>query len=223
MSAATASSGAASPTAPDYFLKSIPEPVTLLGLRLRPLSLGRYRLLNRFNVAFAADGDATASVPDLLLGVLICSMRVDEFLAFVDRPEFNREMRRWSRRLFPHVWICALPWIGKWWRRTRGFNAIEKMSAFQTYIADAQRLPRYTMKENSPRTNSSHWAHNMEICLRSELGWSGEEINEAPLSKALADYFAYAESNGLVSLLTDEDMIAAAHNAAQVEAAFARN
>ena len=227
MNAATASSGAATNSAPvpDYFIRAIPEPVRLLGLRLLPLSLGRYRLLKRFDVAFVADGEAQASISDLLLGVLICSMRVDNFLGFVDQPNFNQEMKAWSRRLFPSVWLCALPWFGRWWRRTHGFNVIEKMQMFQNYIVEAQRIPRYTMKENSPHANSSHWSHSMEICLRSELNWTQEEINEAPLSKALADYFGHAEASGTVILLSDDDIAEAIANAARIEEAMmaARN
>lgn len=225
MDAAPAISGAATVPAPeshDYFSRAIPEPYRILGLQLLPLSVGRYRLLKRFEVAFVADGEANAGISDLLLGVLICSMRVDEFLRFSTSRHFQRDIRRWSKRIFPSVWICALPWFGKWWRRTRGFNVLEKIALFQRYIADAQRIPRYTSRDNSPRTNSGHWSHCIEICLRSELGWSEEEINEAPLSKALADYFGYAESQGMISLLTDEDLANADHNAARIMEALAQ-
>lgn len=220
MNAATAPCGAASPPAltPNYFHRLVPEPVRLLGLKLRPLSVGRYRLLRRFDVAFVAEGEAKATVDDLLLGVLICSMRVDDFLEFAASPNFEREIRRWSRRAFPHVWICALPWIGKWWRARYGFNVLVKMTEFQNYIVEAQRIQRYTTKDNSPVTNSAHWSHSIEICLRAELGWTAEEINEAPLSKALADYFAHAEANGSISLLSDADISEAEANRRALEA-----
>jgi len=214
-------SPAFSPSSLDYFARSIPEPVRLLGLQLRPLSVGRYRLLKRFDVAFVAEGEAHAGVPDLLLGVLICSMRVDEFLEFAADRHFARDIRRWSKRLFPQVWLCALPWFGKWWRRKRGFNVLEKLALFQTYIADAQRIPRYTMRENAPQSHSSHWSHNLEICLRSELGWTLEEINESPLSKALTDYFRHAENSGTIVLVTDEHLAQAAHNDAAIAEALA--
>jgi hypothetical protein len=224
MNAATAISGAATVPAPDshdYFARAIPDPYRILGLQLLPLSVGRYRLLKRFEVAFVADGEASAGISDLLLGVLICSMRVDEFMEFSTSPNFKRDIRRWSKRVFPKSWICALPFCGKWWRRTRGFNVLEKIALFQHYIADAKKIPHYTTRENSPRTNSGHWSHCIEICLRSELGWTQEEINEEPLSKALADYFGFAESRGMISLLSDEDLANAEGNAARIAEAFA--
>ncbi len=208
-------------SSPDYFSQSIPEPVRLLGLQLLPLSVGRYRLLKRFHINFVAEGEAQAGVPDLLLGVIICSMRVDEFCDFVTSRNFQRDIRRWSKKLFPAVWICALPWIGKWWRANRGFNVAQKLTAFQAYIADAQRIPRYTMKENTPSSNSAHWSHNLEICLRSELGWTLEEINESPLSKALADFFRHAENSGTIALFSDAHFAAAAHNDARITEALA--
>lgn len=224
MSAAqTAERGAAikNPASEDYFSRAIPEPYCILGLKLRPLSVGRYRLLKRFNVAFVADEAAEATVQDLLLGVLICSMRVEEFVEFAASPNFTKEVRRWSRAIFPHPWICALPFIGKWWRGRHAFNIVEKMNLFERYIADAQKIPRYTMRHNSPSTNQAHWSHNIEICLRSELGWTGEEINEQPLSKALADYFRHAENQGTIRVLSDEDFEMADYNAKQIEAALA--
>lgn len=219
--AATPSAIRHPPSSADYFTRAIPDPVRILGLQLRPLSVGRYRLLHRFQVAFVAEGEASAGVSDLLLGILICAMRVDDFLQFAGSPQFHPDVRRWSRRVFPHPWLCWLPWFGPWWRRTRGFNVVEKIALFQNYIAEAQRIPRYTLKNNSPQTNTSHWSHSIEICLRSELGWTAEEINEAPLSKALADYFRHAESNGLVILLTDEDLQTADYNAGRVALAIA--
>lgn len=220
--AQTATGGAAiqNPAPEDYFLRAIPEPVRVLGLALRPMSLGHYRLLKRFQVAFVSDETATANVSDLLTGVLICSMPVDEFIAFASSKSFTQEVRRWSKKLFPAVWICSLPFIGNWWRKRHGFNVLEKMAIFQKYIASAQRIPNYTCTQNSPGKNSGHWSHSIEICLRSELGWTAQEINEQPLSKALADYFRFAESNGMVILLQDADLAAADHNAERIAEAL---
>lgn len=222
MIAAPAISGAASLPAPqpDYFKQVIPEPYRILGLRLLPLSVGRYRLLKRFECAFVADGEAQAGVSDLLLGVIICSMRVDDFTAFAASDGFTKGIRRWSRRVLPHPWVGFIPGLGKWYRDRHAFNIVEKMALFQKYIEEAQRIPRYTMLVNSPSRNSSHWSHSIEVCLRAEQNWTTEEVNEVPLSKALADYFRHAESNGALALVDDEMLATAEYNAGRIDLAL---
>lgn len=221
MNAAPAISGAASiaTPAPDYFKQVFPEPYRILGLRLLPLSVGRYRLLKRHECAFVAEGEASAGIPDLLIGVLICSMRVDEFNDFANSPQFAREIKRWSKRILPFSWLGALPWIGKRWRAKCAPIITEKMALFQKYIEEAQKIPMYSMMENSPRQNSSHWSHSIEVSLRSEQHWTTDEINEQPLSKALADYFRLAESNGSLTLITDEIIETAAKNSEGIDKA----
>src|ERR1039457_6510592 len=74
------------------FSQAIPKPVRILGLQLLPLSLGRYRMLRRFECPFVAEGPAEASMADLLLGLLICSMRCQEFLEFIEWGGAAREL-----------------------------------------------------------------------------------------------------------------------------------
>jgi hypothetical protein len=189
-----------------YFRAAIPEPFRILGLRLEPLSLGRYLLLRRFGCAFICDDEATAGMPDLLLGLVICSMSVDEFLESARSGRMGKDIHRWGRRVCPQAWIGMLPFIGQWWRRTHMADAMEKMKLFKSYIKAGSEVPLYWDEDEGQRVSASHWSQGIEIALRRELGWSREEINEAPLTKALADYFKFAESQGLVRLMTEEEI-----------------
>jgi len=194
---------------PSYFSAAIPEPFRILGLSLKPLSLGRYRLLRRFECAFVAEEEAAAGVSDLLLGGVICSMRVDEFLekaGAASQGRLQREIRRWGRRVCPWAWISAVPLVGKWWRKHHAFDALEKMALFRRYLDEGSVVPKYWEEEGGGRSSGAHWAQSVEVVLRGELGWTAEEINEAPLSKALADYFRWAENKGLVRLMTAEEV-----------------
>ncbi len=210
------------------FKAAIPEPYQVLGLRLLPLSVGRYRLLKRFNVAFVADGDASAEMGDLILGVLICSMRCDEFLAFYESKEFTREVRRWASRIGANPpwylrgkWgrVISCTWIGRHWRINHSFNFVEKMQLFQNYIKEAQEVPEYAPTHTSDKSSTAHWSTLVEITLRSELNWTVEEINEAPLTKALCDYFKHLEHQGLVKIFDTSDIEEGKRNAALLEEA----
>jgi len=173
----------------DYFSAAVPEPYRILGLRLLPLSLGRYRLMRRFGVAFVLDGEEKAGIQDLLLGVLICSMRCDEFLPFLKTKDFTRKLRRWGRR-FKH-----------------GFNYVEKILLFKRYVEVHSEVPRFWEAEDGCGESGAHWSQGIEVILRGELGWTREEINEEPLSKAIADYFKWCENKGIVELM-DADQLA---------------
>lgn len=196
-----------------YFEAAIPEPFTILGLRLKPLSLGRYRLLKRFDCGFVADGEVVAKIQDLILGVLICSMACAEFLVFIQSTNFRREMRRWGRRVSPLSLIGILPWIGKWWRKRHGFNIIEKMKLFQSYIREHTKAPTYTVEGSEGSPSGAHWSQNVEVTLRSELGWSKEEIDEEPISKAISDYFKWLENQGRIRIISEDELRIGEENA----------
>jgi hypothetical protein len=192
---------------PSPFAAAIPEPFQILGLRLLPLSLGRYRLMHRFGVAFVSDGERGAGIDDLILGVLICSMPCRQFLAWSSSESFFRDVRKWSLSIYPKPWVGRIPFIGKWWKRKHGFNFVEKLQLFANYIKTGSVMPLYwdTSTGNGGR-GGGHWANNIEVVLRSELNWTSEEIDELPLTKAFSDYLTYAEGQGQVQLMTPEEI-----------------
>src|SRR5947209_6324366 len=174
-----------------YFSAAVPEPFRVLGLPLRPLSLGRYRLLHRFNCAFVSEGTSSATVGDLLIGALICSMRVDQFLIWANSSDFYRDVKAWGRRVSPWQWLARIPGLARWWRRHFSFDAREKIGLFSAYVREGSVVPKF-WDESGPGSDGSGsgsaWSQSVEVALRGELNWSAEEINEEPLSKALADY-----------------------------------
>lgn len=203
-----------------YFDDIIPDPVRILGLRLLPLSLGRYRMMKRFDVAFVSEAQAEATVADLVLGVLICSMPVAEFEAFAVSSDFSSQIRRWAIGIgaMPPWWLrpdsrfrllrflaaCLNgSFFGRRWRRTHSFDVIEKITAFNRYIQEGSEAPPYWDESNSDRVSGAHWSQSVEVILRGNLGWSEEEVNERPLNKALWDYFKHMENQGLVRIMTD--------------------
>ncbi len=206
----------------DFFRRAVPEPFRILGLQLKPLSLGRYRLLKRFECAFVSDDLVPAGIGDLIIGVLICSQRADEFVTWANSPDFSRDIAKWSERLCPRPRLGWLPIYGPWRRRRpqHSFNVVEKLQLFQRYIEDSSQIPKFWC-ESSGESSGQPWAQACETALRSELGWSEEEINERPITKAIGDFFALAESRGQIKLMTKEDLeqIAEMERAAKLQTA----
>lgn len=177
------------PPAPDasYAHAAFPEPFRILGRRLRPFSLGHYLLLQRFGV-----NTESPDRSDLIVGVLICSMRHEEFLAFLEQNDFLEELRKWGKK------------IGL-------FDLAEKSALFNRYLNNSLREPDYIPLQ--PGDDSGDWAQNLKMTLTTRLGYSEAEALDLPLSKALADYYKLAEGEGLIRLITPEERAAGAANA----------
>lgn len=187
----------------DYFKAALPDPYRILGVELLPLSLGRYRLLERFECAFVADEEEhviassaglRATSSDLLLGVLICSMRVKDFLELLGSDRLERELRTWGQRIKQEMEADDF------------FSLPEKFGLFAAYIDESCQLPRYWEENPESGESGSHWSHSLEVALRSELGYTPEEIEEGPLAKALLDYFKHAENKGVLRLVSDDEI-----------------
>ena len=186
----------------------IPEPYRILGLRLLPLSLGRYWLLRKFECAFVAEEKTDATMADLIIGLVICSMPVKEFLVFIQGPDAEVELAKWGNRIRAEIDADEM------------FNILSRFKLFSNYLADGYEVPAYLEEQSSDRQSGSHWSHSIAVMLRSKMGWTEEEVNEAPLSKAMADYFRWAESEGLIQILSDEQVAADAEQARANDAAM---
>lgn len=169
---------------PGYAQAAIPEPYRILGLRLRPFSLGHWLLMQRFQCAFAEGNDPSHG--DLLTGVLICSMRYQEFLDFIEQKNFRKQIIKWGKR------------VGM-------LDLQDRAELFKKYLSDSLSEPAYI--ELRPGGDGvGDWAQNLKITLMTRLGYSEGEVLDMPLSKALADYYKLAESDGFLRLLTAEDL-----------------
>jgi hypothetical protein len=195
----------------DYFDRVFQIPPVICGRQLKCLSLGRYRLMAWFGVAFTAEQERPATAGDLLMGVLIASMTVKDFEVFVAQPDFKQQVQKWGRRagFFPPR-CFGWPLIGKWLERTFGepiadadFEELTRqINEFQTYIKESSRSPEYWDENQDGKPSAAHWSESLEVVLSGNLGWSDEAINEQPLGRALALYFKHMENLGLVTLMT---------------------
>jgi hypothetical protein len=177
-----------------YFQAAIPEPYIIFGLRLLPLSIGRYRILKRFDCGFTADDERTATMADLILGIVVCSMRCDEFFSLMESPEFGTELKRLGQRIRDEI------------TADKCFSLLEKYGLFQSYIMASTKIPEYFDEMDERPESFAHWSHNLEISLRSELNYSDEQINEGPISKALYDFLKHAENQGSIRIVTDAEI-----------------
>jgi hypothetical protein len=213
----------------DFFAKDIPEPFQILGLKLLPLSIGRYRRMARHGIGFVSEINTRADGRDLLLGVLICSMSCKAWDALAVSGKLSKIVSSWMRQInaAPPIFlrgtigmILNQTWIGRRWRKKHSFDLLQKTKLFKQYVEEAQQVPKFLRKNNDGGMSSDHWSHNIEVALRGELGWTREEIEERPLSNALADYFKHMENQGLITILTEADFAQIKSNDAAMEKAL---
>lgn len=187
------------------FQAALPEPRVILGVRLLPLSIGRYGLLKRFGSPFVeeqgvdfADKQLAEITKELFFGLVICGLPVSEFKALLQTPrKLAREARRFGKN------ACNII------ARTPRFSILESIKQFKAFLDEGSAMPWHPM----PRTGTgndggesvSHWSHSIEVALRARAGWLQHEIDEEPLTKALADFFKLMESEGTVDLISLED------------------
>lgn len=169
----------------------------MLGLRLKPFSLGHYLLLQRFGCAFVQETPGQATLEDLVLGVLICSMTHRAFLAFIEQKDFRKQVTDWGKRV--------------------GLTDYqEKAELFRQYLKQGLHEPDYISLKPQEDAKSD-WAQNLKITLMTRLNYSEDQALELPLSQALSDYYKLAESEGIIRLLDAEDLRTAAANSKAFE------
>jgi hypothetical protein len=198
----------------DYFEQIMPAPPIVCGRQLKCLSVGRYRLMSRFKVAFVSETTKIATAGDLLMGVLICSMSCDEFSEMVGQPDFKQQVQKWGRRMgfFPPRCL-SWPILGKFLSQNIGQviaesdaqYLLEQMQIFQQFIKDGSQSPPYWDESPGDRISGAHWSQSIEAVLREFQGWTKHEIDEEPLTKALWDYFKHMENQGMVRFMTDDE------------------
>lgn len=176
------------------FAASFQEPHVILGLRLLPLSLGRYRLLKRFDCPFVADETRDVGLKELtnelFFALLVCGLPCREFVELIQSPNLKRHLKKWGRK------------VDKIIARDKHFSILEKIEAFKKYLADGSEIPwKILFKNDNSEASPTHWSSSISVTLRSKLGWTDDKIEEDPLSEAMADYFKFMEGEGVVKLV----------------------
>lgn len=176
------------------FSAAFQEPHIILGLRLLPLSLGRYQLLKRFNCPFVSDEPEQVGLEkltnDLFFALVICGLPCCEFAELAENGKLRRQLKRWGKR------------VRKFIDREKYFSILEKIEAFKRYLEQGSEVHwKVLFRQDNSETSPTHWSHSIEVTLRSKVGWTAEEIEEQPLTKAMQDFFKYMEGEGIVKLV----------------------
>jgi len=177
---------------PSFFAAAIPEPFTVLGLRLKPFSAGHLVLLHRIESAFVVGGIPALS--DLVASVFICSLNFRDGIESLGSDEVDALM-------------------GKWQRDVGEFDFVEKCRLFARYIEEGSAEPAWF----APQGGGSIAVPKVQVVkvrLLSEFHMSEDEFLDRPWSLSLWDYYTLYALEGAIKL-TEPGSIEEAQNVAQ--------
>lgn len=183
----------------DFYLASVPEPVTLLGLRLRPFSLGHKLLLHRVESVFVCGGEITHV--DLALSVFICALRYNEACeAFNDR-RLPRFMARWHAKLTGDTRIRR--WLGI---KPKPVDLKEKAEAFENYMAAGSKMPYFSYEDSRSGAAQLESVHAVKLSLLSKTTLTELELMDRPWGLCLFDFVGLQAMENKVTLRERSDI-----------------
>jgi hypothetical protein len=178
----------------DYYLAAIPEPVTLLGLRLKPFSLGHVVLLHRIESSFVVGGVPTCD--DLAASVLICAQDYREAIESFNNPDLTKFMARWFKKL---------TWRG--WFKRRGFVDLEaKAKEFAEYVKNGSKLPYYSFTEADVKESHQEPVQSVKIALMTKTTLTESELMDRPWGLCLQDFIALQVMEGKCQIQDREEI-----------------
>jgi hypothetical protein len=178
-----------------YHAAALPEPFTILGLRLKPYSLGHHLLLHRIESPFVSG--VTPTYDDLALAVLICSQRFSDAWAMITSP-LIRPILRWfewkvSGRLNPF----------RLFRRRVVDLAIET-AAFNRYKFSGEHIPYYAADPQATSSMPLPFVHAVRVTLLEHTSMDDEKVLNRGWWLCVVDYHILKAQQGAIQLRDKE-------------------
>lgn len=196
----------------NYVESFLPERYTILGIELKELSLGHYFLMRRFNVGYACDNDTNVGWDDFVVALLICSMSYNDFVDLMNNRVGGKPAKhKWLYWLDNQKhFISFLTHNGRLLKKRinkdKHFNMLVALKQFSQYLDNSTKMPKYWDKEESNTSNSgAHWSQTIFTTAISDLGYTRDEALNVPLRQLFNDFFKFAESQGAIELMTEDE------------------
>lgn len=164
-----------------YQVGNEPCPV-VLGLRLRPLTVGHALILCRLGSPFAVGG--TVTLPKLMEAVAVCASPLEDAINALSSP-----------------WRSMFVWL--WLRKVRRMNLTEEREKFTTWLDEQHGTVECWQKEGKEAVMPS--AERMLAAVCGELHQDVETALQFPVAAASRLLIAKAEMNGQAEPVSEAD------------------
>lgn len=196
----------------DIFSAVAPARWTILGLRLRPFSIGHLILLHRINSPFVCEGERL-DYHALASAVFICSRTYEDALEGIDDPDLPRAMRKWAKKVTG----------ARWWRRGKSVNLIEKWAEFERYMREGDWTPVFQRDEQRTRKVGLPFVQSVRVKLMDRFRLGDTEVMNRGWALCKADFFTLLDADGVLTIWDDaaqQELARLREQAAEVERRF---
>ena len=177
----------------EFYSAVIPEPTTILGIRLRPLSLGHLVILHRLRSSFVTP-DEPFTLHDLALSVLVCSMSYKDGLKLFEKRSMESVFRLWHWKLNGGL----LAWLGL--RKPAVIDYEHKATAFVEYLRRHCQSPYYSYEPSKAEPIHCPEVQLVRVALMRALRITDEEIMDRPWALCLWDNITLKALDGNVKM-----------------------
>ena len=184
----------------DFYSVAIPEPTTILGVRLRPLSLGHLVILHRLRSAFVTPGEPL-TLHDLALSVLVCSLTYADGLTLFNLGNTPKLFSEWHRKLTRPTWRHRLGW-----RAPVEIDFEQKIQDFADYIKRHSEGPYYVYDQENATPMACPDVQIVRVEIMEAFGISDAEIMDRSWALCLWDYVTLKAKSGSLRMTEKRDV-----------------
>lgn len=174
-----------------FYEAAVPEPHTILGLRLRPFSLGHKILLNRIGNGFVStDPRQPITYDDLASAVFVCAQTWQQNIESLhDLEETARFMDAWQKTLI----------------KKRGrIDLYGGTKLFRAYYDEGNRLPEVKFTPGDPL--DVPFEQIVKVTLLSEFNFTEAELMDRSWRLCVFDYLTRRAINGDLEFVDHDDI-----------------
>lgn len=188
----------------------IPDTFEILGLSLKPFSIGHALRMQKENCAFIQEG-STVDVNDLILGLCICSRTYKEFDEWLEDEGAKNWCAKWGN-IFMEMVDAEVEqdkgdYISDEWKRFVTYKRIlnRESKKFMEYMKHGIKEP-FHIKENQ----SNQWMGgatvsnpymNLRHLLITKMGYHADNVMDVSVSLGIADFYKHQESEGAITII----------------------
>jgi len=166
----------------DYFTTVLPEPFTILGKELKPLSIGHLLILHRLDCIPVEDNEK------LFMACLVCSTEATSLDDIFNDRWLNFKIWLWQFRLGKIDWLkCHELW-------TEYFTLHMEMPSYES---------RHEGSSNDTPSGTP-FLQQLKATLQAKLNYTPQEALAVPIQQAVWDYLSLHELEGNIDVL-DKD------------------
>jgi len=191
----------------EFYAVAIPEQRQILGLPLKPLSLGHLILLHRLKSSFVCEGKP--GYEDLAIGALICSLSYEDGLQAINDPETPKFLKLLAEKITGiRDWTVSLGF-----RRPRAIDIHANVEAFSNYIREGSSIPYYSYTPGDFKDIECPSVQIVKVTLMRDMKFSETEILNRSWALCLWDFVTLRALKGEVQMV-ERDEVKNAQNVA---------